>query len=212
MTTDLNPNNEPSPFTKPSLAKLSRTITFLPRLDEDSFLTRASDDELVRRYKTDSCMNSFGILFERYSHLALGVCIKYLKHGEESQDAVMDIFVELLDKIQRSEIRMFKAWFYQVVKNHCLGRLRKRVETATEDFSGLQIPEDAPEHPGYDRELLRISLELISPEQKKCLELFYLEGMRYKEVAELTGFSEKEVKSHLQNGRRMLEKNMRKSA
>lgn len=44
----------------------------------------------------------------------------------------------------------------------------------------------------------------LKKEQKLCIQLFYLEKKSYEEVAQLTHYTLKEVKSHLQNGRRNL--------
>jgi RNA polymerase sigma-70 factor (ECF subfamily) len=43
----------------------------------------------------------------------------------------------------------------------------------------------------------------LSPEQQRCLEM-KIEGYSYEETAARTGLSIEAVKSHLQNGRRML--------
>ena len=42
----------------------------------------------------------------------------------------------------------------------------------------------------------------IKPDQKRCVELFYLKGFSYKEIVNETGLSIKEVKSHIKNGKR----------
>lgn len=44
----------------------------------------------------------------------------------------------------------------------------------------------------------------LSAEQHLCISLFYFDGKTYKEIAAATAFSEKQVKSHIQNGRRRL--------
>ena len=44
----------------------------------------------------------------------------------------------------------------------------------------------------------------LPPEQQTCLTLFYLNRKSYTEVADLTGYELKQVKSYLQNGRRNL--------
>jgi len=49
---------------------------------------------------------------------------------------------------------------------------------------------------------IRTILRGLPEQQRICLKLFYLEGYSAKEVAKRTGFTEKQVKSHLQNGRR----------
>ena len=52
--------------------------------------------------------------------------------------------------------------------------------------------------------MLEKALELLNIEQKQCLELFYLKNKSYNEIIEITGFSNNEVKSHIQNGKRNL--------
>jgi DNA-directed RNA polymerase specialized sigma24 family protein len=46
-------------------------------------------------------------------------------------------------------------------------------------------------------------MKSLTPEQQRCLEM-KIEGYSYEETAEQTGLSVEAVKSHLQNGRRML--------
>ncbi len=52
-------------------------------------------------------------------------------------------------------------------------------------------------------EQMRKEMEALTPEQGQCLEMA-IEGYSYEETAARTGLSIKAVKSHLQNGRRML--------
>jgi RNA polymerase sigma-70 factor (ECF subfamily) len=46
----------------------------------------------------------------------------------------------------------------------------------------------------------------LRPEQKLCLELFYLKELSYKQIVVQTGFGLPEVKTHLQNGKLNLKK------
>ena len=47
-------------------------------------------------------------------------------------------------------------------------------------------------------------METLPPEQKRTVELFYLENKCYNEIAELTGFDWSKVRSYIQNGKRNL--------
>jgi RNA polymerase sigma-70 factor (ECF subfamily) len=60
-------------------------------------------------------------------------------------------------------------------------------------------------------EKLKNCISLIKQEQKLCVELFYLQSKSYVEIAQITGFSLKEVKSFLQNGKRNLKICMEKN-
>ena len=55
-----------------------------------------------------------------------------------------------------------------------------------------------------DLSRMEACLQLLPVEQRTCLTLFYLEKKSYVEVADLTGYDLKQVKSYLQNGRRKL--------
>ena len=61
--------------------------------------------------------------------------------------------------------------------------------------------------------LMNESLEELNKEQKDCVTLFYLEKRSYHEIADSTGLSMMQVKSHIQNGKRnlriILEKKLR---
>lgn len=70
----------------------------------------------------------------------------------------------------------------------------------TYDDNNLQL------HIQKDRqlELMTNSLQELSPEQRGCVTLFYLEKKTYQEIADQTGYSLMQVKSYIQNGKRNL--------
>ena len=51
---------------------------------------------------------------------------------------------------------------------------------------------------------LKNAIMKLKEEQKICVELFYLKEKSYGEVATITGYTLKQVKSYLQNGKRNL--------
>jgi len=52
----------------------------------------------------------------------------------------------------------------------------------------------------------------LGKEQKLCVILFYLEKRSYQEIATSTQFTQMQVKSHIQNGKRNLKLLMEKKA
>jgi RNA polymerase sigma-70 factor (ECF subfamily) len=177
------------------------------------------DSELIAAYRDSGDSAYLGELYTRYSHLVYIICGGWLKNEEDRKDAVMEIFEKLIESLQEREIANFKAWLCIVAKNHCISKLRKknyraRFTQEVEDFEKLiEFVENAESGRLYNREEqerhrfdLQGALEKLNDAQRTCIELFYDESERksYKEIARATGFSEKEVKSHIQNGRRNL--------
>lgn len=170
-----------------------------------------SDRELLDKYKTSGDLALLGILYKRYMHLVYGVCIKYLKDRDESQDAVMEIFEGLITKLRKHEVNNFKSWLHVTSKNHCLMELRKRSpEMPMEDYSYQLMEYESSEHPDNEMELendlvkLEMCITKLNDEQRECVSHFFLKKKSYTEIAEITGHPLKKVKSFIQNGKRNL--------
>ncbi len=177
------------------------------------------DGKLIEKFLKTNDRHYFGILFQRYTHLVFGACMKYLKNENDSEDAVMDIFEKLLTDLQKHEVSNFKSWLYSVSKNHCLMKLRKdkTIKYSNNDLIKtegriVEMPEPMHLNSKMEKELqlenLEKALQHLSKEQRTCLELFYLQQKCYKEVSSITTFSLKEVKSFIQNGKRNLKNHM----
>jgi RNA polymerase sigma factor (sigma-70 family) len=173
-----------------------------------------TDMDLLENYRQDEKPMWLGELYQRYSHLVFGVCLKYLKNEEDARDATIAIFEKLIYDLRRREVATFQHWLYAVSKNHCLMILRSRSRQATQmgDFeyqlttsleSEMESMQLAHLREG-DLLQLEAAIESLNGEQQQCVKMFYLEEKSYKEITELTGFPIGKVKSYIQNGRRNL--------
>lgn len=174
-----------------------------------------TDLELVAAYQKSGDNSFVGTLFERYTHLVYGVCLKYLKDEPLAKDFTLEIFEVLLDKLQTHEISNFSPWLHQVSKNHCLMYLRKQqsLRKRAKEFQDQKgaMESDVELHPLREVmekeaafEDLESAIKNLKEEQQKCIRLFYLDQMSYEEVAGQTGYSLGQVKSYIQNGKRNL--------
>jgi RNA polymerase sigma-70 factor (ECF subfamily) len=170
----------------------------------------ATDNELIDGYKQSHDLTIAGELFQRYMDLVYGVCLKYLKQPDDAQDSVIAIFEELIIKLQKHEIENFKGWLYTLTKNHCLMRLRSEKKHVTVKIDGelVQSEENVHLNGVLEKEenfkQLEYCLGKLGTEQRQIIELFYLEGKCYNEIAAITGIEWNKVRSFIQNGRRNL--------
>jgi len=183
-------------------------------------LKSLTDEELVENFRLDGDTRWVGELFERYTHMVFLVCMKYLKDELEAEDMSMRLFEKLLQDLRKYEIKTFRFWLHTVVKNQCLLHLDRRkrerlkADAYEHEVKTRVLPEMSPfaAVDGLDKELrlqqMEAALGHLKREQRLCLELFYLQQKSYQEVADQTGYSLKQVKSYIQNGKRMLKKQM----
>lgn len=191
----------------------------IPLRNKRQQLSSLSDEELVSRYTTSQERSFLGELYSRYSSLVYGVCLKYLNDRNEAQDAMMDIFADLVNKLPKQEdIRSFRQWLYQVAKHECFSRLRdtKKMPIGSLDEENFENnPDHFMENEGFlrlineqDREnteqIVMDAIARLKPEQSACVTAFYLEELSYKEIAHKLDYPLLKVKSYIQNGKRNL--------
>ncbi len=168
------------------------------------------DTELLQNFYHDRDNKWLGILLPRYTLLLLGVCMKYLKNEEDAKDCVQQIFLKVISELHKYKVEYFKSWIYMIAKNHCLMQLRgnknfpvELTEQITPSENMNSMNTELTEKEDLLNKMQK-AVERLNAEQQQCVNLFYLEKKSYSEIAEITGFSMLQVKSHLQNGKRNL--------
>lgn len=186
---------------------------------------RKADEDLLKEFIANRDLEVLGELYSRYMHLVYGVCLKYLKERDEAMDAVMQIFEKLITEVPRHNIENFKSWLHVVTKNFCLMQIRSHKSLSEKQNEWIEENQGFMEnsyglHPIDNEEAdmekaLLDCIDKLKVEQKECIKQFYYESRCYNEIAVNLNLNEKQVKSHLQNGKRNLklcieEKNDRK--
>lgn len=180
--------------------------------------SKLTDAELILLYTQQNDKKSLGVLFERYYHMVFGVGMKYMKNSDAAKDIAMQVFEKLIVDLKKHKIDFFKSWLYRVASNACLMELRKNktiTKPLEENLLG-SMENETELHQIEEKEKMLVNmeqeLENLPPDQQKCIKLFYLERRTYNDICEVTGFSFKEVKSFIQNGKRNLKIKLSASA
>lgn len=170
----------------------------------------------VAAYRATGDLAVLGELYEQHMELVYAVCYNYLRDEDEAKDAVMHLFEQLVTDLRRHDVQQFQPWLHSVARNYCLMQLRKKqahplIALPTSASDGhtddeLILTDDGQDNLDLEEDLTRLEacLQTLPAEQRTCLTLFYLEQKSYTDVAHLTGYDLKQVKSYLQNGRRNL--------
>ena len=72
-------------------------------------ISKLSDEELLTHYTKSGDTEYFGELYNRYIPLLYGLCLKYLQDEDRAQEAVMQLFEDLLPKTGNYEIKSLQA-------------------------------------------------------------------------------------------------------
>ena len=174
-----------------------------------------NDEALLKRYRQSGDLAVLAELFQNYSQMIYYVCYRYLEDSEQSKDAVMQIFEELINKVNRQEIKQFSSWLYVLSRNYCLMQLRSAKKMQYTTLDEFMEFEDVLHHEYENKEIkltgLEHCMEKLPEAQKQSINLFFLNEKCYKEITDITGYTLNEVKSYIQNGKRNLKICMEKN-
>jgi RNA polymerase sigma-70 factor (ECF subfamily) len=166
------------------------------------------DEELVRTFQETGSNDCFAELFDRHRKRVFSACRGFFGDSAAAEDATQETFLRVYRKIHSFQGGNFLGWLMRVAKNVCVDQWRKRrAEAGIEETRLAGLPAagmlDSPSELRLTLEKLWKEMTSLPPEQQRCLEM-KIEGYSYEETAARTGLSIEAVKSHLQNGRRML--------
>lgn len=141
-------------------------------------------------------------IYRQYAPLIHGRCLAILGHPDDAQDALQDIFVTLLGKLDsfRGEAALF-TWVYRVSTNHCLNRLRgdrrRRRAARRMDLATIRRHDEGDAAAVERRMLLTRMLQKMSERQVQILVHTHYDEMTQAEIGQVLGISDRAVRKAL---------------
>jgi len=157
-------------------------------------------DTIARARAGDS--NAWGEIYSLYAPAIFRFCRRALPAHEDAEDATMEIFMKLSEKLaQYDPARPFKSWLYKVAANHCWDILRRR--NSRQDMESAMDPmlvEELPHESADPDQLTRLieaqtssqvhkALSTLPARAQMALVLRYFAEMSYDEIGDSLGLT-----------------------
>ena len=172
--------------------------------------------ELLNRVRQND-QAAFEQLYNQYYQMGFSLALQFVKNEQDAMDIMQDAFMTVCSKLDTLEnADKFQSWYMQIVANKCRNFLSKKnpmsftAANAYDENGALQFdieddnrdfkPEEAVDY----TETVRIvdgMLDNLPADQKMCLILYYVNGLKISEIAESLEISEATVKSRLKYGK-----------
>ena len=176
--------------------------------------SKLSDEELIKKFRFSHDNSYLGELFLRYTPYVFGVAVKHLQNQKDAEDLTLTTYNKISSDLKRIEVLVFKKWLYKLIVDQCNIEKKKKsasneeskmilIEELTKEEDNLFINTDA-KNTTLDTNSLRLAIDTLNESQKMCIDLFYIQNKSYQEVSEITGYSLNQVKTNIQNGKRLL--------
>ncbi len=157
-------------------------------------------------------------LYEMFYGRMMGVCLRYAKSRDEAKDMLHEGFMKVFNNIKNfSSSGSFEGWVRRIMVNNAIDHIRKNkhdylivntvhasntLANATEEVED----EDLLNHISKD-DIMKAVQEL-SPAYRAVFNLYVIEEMSHKEIADKLDISEGTSKSNLAKAKFNLRKNL----
>jgi len=178
-------------------------------------------DELLLEQVREGAKEALGVLFRRHARAVRNVASRILRNEAEADDLVQEVFLFIFRKAALFDATQgaARSWIFQVAYHRAFDR--RRYLNSRHFYTSQDLEETGRllANPGGELPFHELSMEGIlgkqltarlnarlTPEQQETIRLFFFEGHALKEIAQLTGRSLVNVRSHYYRGLARLRK------
>lgn len=175
-------------------------------------LTRKEEKKLIELAKRGDS-EAMTTIYQEFGEEILRAAYGISKNQDDAQDIASEAFVSFFKNIQRFDTKYpIRPWLHRIMHNQANSFFRKKNKyiTGTDCFKNYCNEfEDKADEVLFDSEevnIMKICMEELKPQDKKLLELFYIQGFSVSDVSTVIDIPEGTVKSRLFNIRKKLAK------
>lgn len=160
------------------------------------------DADLYKKLQQGN-VDTFAEVFVRYNRLLYILAYRYLKSGEEAEDAVQHTFMQLWKNRDSFDFQSgLRGLLFTILKHYILNELRHRQVVFEKHYEMAQTGEEVYESFAQEledkemKENLWSAISALPPQKKRICELKIGKGLSNQEIADIMQISIPTVKSH----------------
>ena len=158
---------------------------------------------LVRAGEVDA----FAEIVEHYQSPIIRYLFRMMGDYEMAKDLAQDTFVQAYKGILKTDAELsLKAWLYRIATNNALQHHRRKKLLSFIPFTSreqdIATEGNQADCPG-ESAAIQEALHKIPEEQRTCVVLHFVEGFKYREIAETLNISEEAVRKRVARGRKL---------
>jgi RNA polymerase sigma-70 factor, ECF subfamily len=180
----------------------------------------ALNDECVMQYLQAGNTDAFAVVFKRYHRLVHVTALHILGYAAEAEDLTQSVFLEIYRKAGQFDPARgtLKVWLLQYAYSRSANRrnylLVRHLYTKTE-VSAIDEAESfwspARLQPQETTRLVSEALETLSDAQRQTIQMFFFEGLDFKEIARRRNEKFSNVRHHYYRGLEQLRSHLQRA-
>lgn len=163
-------------------------------------------------------------LYELYGSYMKGVCYRYVLDINTAEDLMHEGFIKVFSQIKTFEYKgegLLKSWISRIMVNLSLDFLKeqKRLAVVSAEYMQSEYTDEDPEEDEYslfeivkrkgiDKNELFLMLESLPEHNRLVFNLYAIDQLKHKEIAEILGIAEVASRTRLKRARLQLKEKL----
>ncbi len=155
-------------------------------------MEQVNDEHLMQKVKNGD-LDSLAPLFEKYHVKLYNFFLRLTQNKDLSNDLTQNVFRRIISYRESYDTQWkFRSWMYQIARNVHLKHYQENKFLISDFHEPEHIEQDnksAIEENEFEtrKRTLHEALRQLSPEQREIIELSRFQGLKYKEISDITG-------------------------
>ncbi|MCY3742959.1 MAG: sigma-70 family RNA polymerase sigma factor [Candidatus Poribacteria bacterium] len=179
-------------------------------------------DDVYVHQTVEGDVEAFNELVNRHHSKIYGLAYRMLGNPDDAADATQETFLEAYKSVKTFQFQsQFGTWLYRIGINTCQQYIRKSQSnerkltayTREAEIHGPASENDSPERVAIkteQNEVVQDAIGQLPPKQREVVTLYYMQHMKYREIAEILKCSEGTVASRLNQALKNLKRKLSK--
>jgi RNA polymerase sigma factor (sigma-70 family) len=151
-------------------------------------------------------------IYDLYGSSMMGLCMRYCQNREEAEEVLQDGFLQMFKNIGQFEFRgSFEGWLRRIMINCALQRYRRKINdfrlVPLNDHDILLSRETDQLDRLTEKELIEL-IQTLPPAYRMVFNLYVIDGLKHREIAEFMNVTEGTSKSNLSDARQLLKRKL----
>jgi len=159
-------------------------------------------------------MTAFEEIYKEFSSTVYTLAFGVTQNKQDAEEVTQDVFVKIFRSLKNFKFNSsFSTWLYRITMNMAINMYHKRARCAAASVQYDEVENVLPAEPGLPKmdierqdaaQRLAEILKNISPEHRSCIVLREIEGLDYKEIADVLKIPLNTLRSRLKRAREAL--------
>jgi RNA polymerase sigma factor (sigma-70 family) len=155
------------------------------------------------------------VLYDKYSRLLFGICLRYAIDRAEAEDILQDSFLKIFFNIKDyTGTGSFIGWLRKIAVNtaitHYHKNLKYRYHIEIEEYVSVETGVNSFEEDYFNSEELFKVLNELPTGYRMVFNLYAVDGYKHKEIAEILGIDTNTSKSQYSRAKAVIRANLEK--